>query len=155
MRRECASIKIKLTFDKIPDLEALQDGILIEIFRIIANIKFLKGKEWASAFKAIVDTGAPMTLIPKFIWEQIEFKILSPKEYGILGISPPGTEKISTKLVCVTAAFADAQNVSPPVPLRCRLLPDNSIPLVIGFLDFLDRYKLVLDYKNNTAYLEF
>jgi hypothetical protein len=38
--------------------------------------------------------------------------------------------------------------------IKALLLPDDSLPLIVGFEDVLTTAKLVSDYKNGTAYLE-
>ena len=145
------SLKIKTDFDS----EALEQNLALPLVRFKAKVKFRKGFSWTKSVEGIVDTGSPISLIPKFIWEEILYESLSSHNFGISGISPPDTSPVLANLVRVSCILFDKVNTSPSLDIRCYLVETNNIPLVIGILDILTEARLICDYKNNSAYLEF
>ncbi|MDI6794338.1 MAG: hypothetical protein QME81_15985 [bacterium] len=65
------STKIDLQFVKSLDLDLLEKGVEVWIIRIIGQIKFKTSDGWTRAYEAIIDTGAPVSFIPKSIWTRI------------------------------------------------------------------------------------
>ena len=83
------STKIDLQFVKSLDLDLLEKGVEVWIIRIIGQVKFKTIDGWTRVYEAIIDTGAPVSFIPKSIWTRIESKI----ETGILDTgSAPGRQ---------------------------------------------------------------
>lgn len=149
------SIRINLRIKTILDLEAIEHNIELPLVRFKTDVKFWTDSSWTRSFDGIIDTGSPITLIPKFIGEVISSKFLSTHNFGISGISPKDTAPLPANLASVSCILLDNTNISFPLNIRCYLLQTNEMPLVIGILDILTISKLLCDYKNNTAYLEF
>lgn len=146
------SIRIGLEFRTDVDLELLEDGINLRLIRLHSFVQFKTHDDWTRKFKAIFDTGNPVSVIPRFIWQNTEVNWLSNKEIRLKGI---GEASVSGRLGQVTAVFADENNVSPPVDVRAYMLDDNNVPLLIGFEDILTDLDLFCSYRTKTAYIEF
>ncbi len=80
-------MSIKLWFKSIPNpkLEEKLPGIG-DFTRLFCSIKFRGSNGWSKTRDAIVDTGAPISVIPLDIWTDIENEILT--EHEIQGINP-------------------------------------------------------------------
>jgi hypothetical protein len=65
------SIKIDLEFETKLDLELLAAGISTRLIRLVASLRLKTSRGWTNPYKAIIDTGSPITLIPKHIWEKL------------------------------------------------------------------------------------
>ena len=59
------SIKIDLEFETKLDLELLSAGISTRLIRLVASLRLKTSRGWTNPYKAIIDTGSPITLIPK------------------------------------------------------------------------------------------
>lgn len=80
------STKIDLQFVKSLDLDLLEKGVEVWIIRIIGQVKFKTADGWTRVYEAIIDTGAPVSFVPKSIWTRIESKIET--DYVVSGIVP-------------------------------------------------------------------
>lgn len=65
----------------------LQKGVRVEIIRLLAKAEFKAKDGWTDPYIAIVDTGAPLSLIPQSIWEGCEVEILA--EHSLKGVLCP------------------------------------------------------------------
>ena len=72
------STKIGLTFQRLPDIELLHRGIAY--IRLLCNVQFETPTKEVFVQPAIVDTGAPLCLIPSDLWEQVRNRqsVVSP-----------------------------------------------------------------------------
>lgn len=61
------STRISLLFSRNLDLELLEKGVKIWLHRLIVRVRFRTQGRWGKSFPAIVDTGAPVSVIPKYI----------------------------------------------------------------------------------------
>jgi hypothetical protein len=55
----------------------------------------------------------------------------------------------------ITATFIDGEHISPPLVMRAYLVDTDRVPLLIGFEDVLTKCRLVSDFPDDIAYLEF
>ena len=81
----------------------------------------------------------------------LEVKWLLKREQQLSGI---GNAYVKGKLGRVTAIVVDETAVSPPIEFKAHLLNDDSVPLLIGYEDFLKSIILTSDYPNKTAYMD-
>jgi hypothetical protein len=145
------SIRVNLEFRTDVDLELLEEGINLRIIRLYAFMQFRTHDDWTRKFKAILDTGNPVSVIPRFIWQNAEVSWLSNREIRLKGI---GEASVSGRLGRITVVFADENKVSPPVDVRAYMLDDNNVPLLIGFEGILTDLDLFCSYRTKTAFLE-
>lgn len=145
------SIKIDLEFETKLDSELLSVGISTRLIRLIASLRLKTSKAWTDPYKAIIDTGSPITLIPKHVWEKVSIKRISPTPIKLLGL---GSGTVSGKLAQVLIIFLDKERLSPPISLKALLVDSDTVPLIIGFEDVLTDIKLVCDYTTKTAFLQ-
>jgi len=145
------SIKIDLEFETRLDSELLSVGISICLIRLIASLRLKTAKAWTDPYKAIIDTGSPITLIPKHIWDKVSIKWISP---GFIQLTGLGSGGVSGKLAEVVMVFLDKKGLFPPILLKGFLVDSDTVPLIIGFKDVLTHIKLVCDYRTKTAFLQ-
>jgi len=145
------SIKIDLEFETKLDSELLSVGISTRLIRLIASLRLKTSKAWTDPYKAIIDTGSPITLIPKHVWEKVSIKRIFPTSIKLLGL---GSGTLSGKLAQVLIIFLDKKGLSPPISLKALLVDSDTVPLIIGFEDVLTDIKLVCDYISKTAFFK-
>ena len=144
-------MRVDLEYETRIDLDYLSAGIELQLIRLVAIIQFKAQDGWSDEFRAIIDTGSPLSVIPKFIWEEIEVKWLLPQRQQLVGIGASG---VSGRLAEVRAIFSDEQKISPAISFKAHLLDDDTVPLLIGYGNLLTDLKLFSDYKNKVAYLK-
>jgi len=145
------SIKIDLKFETKLDSDLLSVGIFIRLIRLIASLRLKTVEAWTNPYKAIIDTGSPITLVPKHVWEKLSIKWIFPSSIELTGLGSGG---VSGKLAEVVMVFLDKKALSPPISLKAFLVDSDSVPLIIGFEDILTDIKLVCDYRIKTAFLQ-
>lgn len=84
---ETMSIKIQLRFEEVgnPKLKKkLPDLDVSEFIRLFCGVRLKAHDEWHKTRRAIVDTGAMISIIPLDMWKTAETEILVDHEvYGI------------------------------------------------------------------------
>lgn len=149
------STKIELRIQTGIDLDLFDRGIVVRLVRLITRVRFQTDNGWTRTAEAIVDTGSVVSILPYFAWKNANTRILSSREITLRGLAPQKEATLQAKIAEVVCTFHDRHRISPPLKIKAYLLPDDSVPLIIGFEDVLTTAKLVSDYKNNIAYLEF
>jgi len=147
--------RINLSLYEILDPELLNEGIRLRLIRLICYLRFATSEGWSRVERAIVDTGAPVAMIPWSIWNRIAVRPLSTRVMEIHGISANDQEQsfVPARLAEVTCVLLDQTCVSPPLSLRAYLMPDDATPLVLGFEDLLTSYELLCNYVRNETFL--
>ena len=70
------STKIKLYFKSYPDLELIEQNIVLEHTRLLADVEFFqKDGNWSNVRPALIDTGSPVSLVPLEIWQNTPVNI--------------------------------------------------------------------------------
>ncbi|HKZ49961.1 MAG TPA: hypothetical protein VJ110_03080 [Candidatus Nanoarchaeia archaeon] len=120
--------------------------------RILGHIKLKIFKE-DRIFEALIDTGAHISVIPKKIWEGAEAKVLG--SYAIRGIVSKKECEVPVKIGKITLKLIDKTGYeTEEKEILAYLAETNEVPLILGFRDLLEDFKLVLDVKTKEAYLE-
>jgi len=148
-------IKINLNFFEQYDLDLLGKGILYRLIRLRAYISLKTEKGWTQSLVAIIDTGSPFSVLPPSIWKNIVFKKLLSEEAEIFGFGAKDQSPVMATLAASQIVFLDQDRVSPFLSFRPYLTRDEVSPIVLGFEDILTKAKLVCNYANHTAFLEF
>lgn len=147
------STRIELTFTRSLDLELLEKGVKIWLTRIVAEVKFkTKDNNWTRPYEAIIDTGAPVSLLPVSIWQKIDPKVLA--DYKISGIVPNEGCSLPVKVGSVICRIIGMNTSTDELSINAYLTMTDKVPLIIGFDSLLTGLKLVSDYKTKTAYFE-
>lgn len=149
------SIKINLEFQTKIDLEFLTNGINLRLIRLLGNVHLKSHQNWSTEEKVIIDTGNPISIIPFSIWQNVERNILISSKTKLYGLSSTDEAALSGQLAEVTIVFKDEKNISTPLKIKATLLDSDNAPFIIGYEGILTRTKLVSDYQNSSAYLEF
>lgn len=126
----------------------------IDFIRLRASVRFKTATGWSDIYDAIVDTGAPLSLIPKFIWEKIQRTELA--DYSIGGLGRGG---VAVKVAKVTCQLVDdlghqTQEMEIHAYLVKREIKTRGVPLILGFKDLLARLTNHFDYRVKEAWVE-
>ncbi len=145
------STKVELFFVEIdvPELRNLIKGY--KMIRLMGRVMF-KSKVWLESTIAIVDTGAHISVIPKSIWQDTNYEIKG--KYLLKGIIPRKECELEVLVGEIVCKLVDTKrNYTEDLKVNAYLVPTDEIPLIIGFYNLLDKYKICFEYRNNKAYL--
>ncbi|NIM16523.1 MAG: hypothetical protein GTO45_31305 [Candidatus Aminicenantes bacterium] len=142
--------RIRLHFRKFdnPDLVNLD----IAIIRLFCEIAFISDGDYTDSYSAILDTGAPVSVIPYHIWSVLEVNKI--KDYAVRGVVPKRECSLPVTIGEVSCILLDQEQSTDKIKVKSYLAHSSEVPLIIGFKDLLDRFGLYLDYRKNLAYLE-
>ena len=145
------STSIELEFETHIDLDFVEQGIAVHLIRLTASLQLQTREGWTRKYKALVDTGNPISVIPNSVWSKGKINWILSHRSDLLGI---GGGKVSGKLGEVTLVLVDKKTASPPIKAKALLLDDDSVPFLIGFEDIITDIKLVCDYKSKTSFFQ-
>lgn len=145
------STTIELEFETHIDLDFVEQAIAVHLIRLTVSLQLQTREGWTRKYKALVDTGNPISVIPNSVWSKGKINWILPHKSDLRGI---GGGKVSGKLGEITLILVDKISISPPIKAKALLLDDDSVPFLIGFEDILTDIKLVCDYKGKTSFFE-
>ncbi|NIM13153.1 MAG: hypothetical protein GTO45_13620 [Candidatus Aminicenantes bacterium] len=148
------STKIKFWFEKIPS-PVLEEKIpdIGTLTRLFCTIKMKSGNGWSDSLNAILDTGAPFSVIPLDIWTDLETKIIT--EHEIRGINPRKECTLPALIGKTKCILLDEEgNQSKELEILCYFALSNLVPIIVGFKDILENFRICFNYKDNTAFAE-
>ena len=146
-------MRIRLEIQRTLDLKVSHPRRRLFLYRLAARIRFRQPNGWSDYHGAIVDTGAPYSLIPLSLWPALQVERLC--ELPVRGLVPGRHAELDATLAKVFGRLLDASHHSPPLPLWAMLADTDHVPLILGWSGCLDRAKLVLDSRRRLAWLEF
>ena len=138
-------MKINLYFKTLPNSELLQKGIESEIIRLLGKVQFKAKVGWTESEIGIIDTGAPLSLIPLDMWQDLQVKILA--DSSIRGIVPKKQCVLPVKVGSITIRVIDEEHISKPLNILLNLAPHNKVPLIFGFQNLLSEVKVYFNYN--------
>lgn len=148
------STKVNFWFEKIRS-PALEEKIpdIGTLTRLFCTVKMKSRSGWGDSLNAIVDTGAPFSVIPLDIWTDLDSEIVTEQE--IRGINPRKECTLPALIGKAKCILLDEEgNQSRELEILCYFALSNLVPFIVGFRDILENFKIYFDYKNNIAFAE-
>ena len=146
-------MRIRLEIQRTLDLKVSRPSRRLFLYRLTTRIRFRHTSGWSDYHTAIVDTGAPYSLIPLSLWPALQVERLC--ELPVRGLVPGRHAELDATLAKVSGQLLDASHRSRPLSLWAMLADTDQVPLILGWSGCLDRAKLVLDSPRRLAWLEF
>ena len=81
------STTIELEFETHIDLDFVGQAIAVHLIRLTVSLQLQTSKGWTRKYKALVDTGNPISVIPNSVWSKGKVKLPAYKaghQKGIL-----------------------------------------------------------------------
>lgn len=148
------STKIGLWLENFPNpaLEARLPDIG-EFTRLFCYIRFKMHSVWSDSLRTIVDTGAPVSLIPLDVWSEAEKEILTDFEIG--GINPRQECTLPVLVGKIKVMLTDEKgNQSKELEILSYFAMTNKAPLLIGFKNLLCEFKMNIDPEGECYLLQ-
>jgi hypothetical protein len=142
---------IGLEVRRFLDLEALEHGMTLFSFRVWTRAQFKRRTGWTPVLPALLDTGAPFSVLPATLWPDVESDVKFTTT--LRGLVPLPSAMLKARLAQVSCLISDSTT---SVPLRIwALLAEGNVPLVLGCAGILDQAKLALDAARQIGHLAF
>lgn len=143
-------MRVNLYFTVVKDPELERKVPDIEFIRLKTRIQFKTDRGWTGEYSSIVDTGAPVSLIPAFIWEKIQ-----RVEYADHQVGGLGKGSIPVRVGRIGCMLTDRQgNKTKELEVIAYLAKTDKVPLILGFKDLLGGFNVCFDYRERRAYVE-
>ena len=145
------STRIGLTFRRLPDLELLHRGIFH--IRLFCTVQFETPAKEAFIQPAIVDTGAPLCLIPSDLWARVRTQQFETTQIG--GLLARKECAVPARVGILRMTLLDPEGHRQRLSVRAFLAESTDVPLILGFQDCLEKASLHMNFPRNAAWLEF
>ena len=145
------STRVGLTFQRQPDVELLHRGIVH--IRLLCNVQFETLAGTSVVRPAIVDTGAPLCLIPADLWGQVRTQQFEATRIG--GLTARKECAIPARIGILSMTLLDAQEHRRHLTVRAFLAQTTDVPLILGFQDCLEHATMHVATASRQAWLEF
>jgi len=147
------STKVRLFFREFLSKEMEKKIKNYEMIRLMSWVSFRTYAGWSEPEKAIFDTGAPTSLIPFSMWQNLTLERIATHE--IPGINPEPECKVPVVLAKAMSILLDkGGNQTKEMNIHTYLALINKVPLIIGFKDLLDHFAVHFNYPRNEAWVE-
>ncbi len=130
---------------------ALGLGQRLPAIRLLTHVSLTKTAGWTDFRLAVIDTGAPVSLLPPLIWRQAERRELGRVSLG--GVARRKECQIPAILAEVTCRLSDGVTSIGPVLTHAYLAEHDNVPTLIGMLGFIERGVLRVELARNRAFL--
>lgn len=146
------SIRIRLHYSKALDLELIEKNIEIWLRRVTVSVSFKKPDGWTQPYEAIIDTGAPVSILPPAIWREIEREELG--ESRIQGIVSKKDAYLPVKIADIYCVLMDEERLTDSIKIKAYLSLEEKSPLVLGFENLLSAARMYSNSKDGDGYIE-
>jgi hypothetical protein len=144
--------RVKLEIFRGPYLPALARGFQVESCRLLTDVSLRCDSGWTSYRPAIVDTGAPVSLFPRPVWQQADIRRLGRVSVG--GLMRRSECMLETTLAIVTMAIRDQEHEIGPIETHALLADTDDVPTLLGMRGVLAELTLHVSASCNQAYVE-
>ena len=143
------SVKIPLSFRT----RLSKDGLLS--IRLLAKVSFQSRDEYLLPLTAIIDTGAPVSMIPFNVWGQCV--VTRGKQLSIPSITERPECDILVTQGTITLALVDDEGnyLLKDLTIPADLCHTSELPIILGMHGFLSQGDLRMKYSTEEAWLEF
>lgn len=146
-------MQVKLFFEIFEDIEIEKKVKGFEIIRLKSFIQLKTQNGWSKPYDAIVDTGAPCSLIPSSIWKEVKHILIA--DHKVQGISRNPKCRIPAKIGKVTCILSDEDgNQTKELEIYSFLALTGEVPLILGFKNLLSEFSVYFDYHKLEAYIK-
>lgn len=145
------NVIISREINKVLNMKILGFG---DFIRLKCGVQFKKkDNDWTKLTLGILDTGAPISVIPYDLWCDSDIEVLT--DYEMRGVVPREECKVPVDIGKIKCILVDRfGNTSREFEIYAYLVPTNLVPLIIGFKDLLEDLKIVIECKKNEAIIE-
>lgn len=143
--------RIELGTWRTPHEPAASIGRPLPAIRLGCALSIATNTGWNPFRWAVIDTGAPISLLPPLFWRNSQHITLDRVTIG--GVSKRQECRIPAILAEIECTLSDRQHSLGPIRMHAYLAEPEDAPVLIGVLGFIERGLLRVDLSNNRASL--
>lgn len=148
------STRIEFYFKSYPDLELIEQNIVIAHTRLLIDVEFFQQDgTWSNVRPALIDIGSPVSLIPVELWKKCSVRIKGTTTIG--GLVRRKRCLLDVKVGEISLRFRDRNTMTDMLSATVYLAPVKTVPLIIGFESILKQADIFFSFTRNEAYMEF
>ncbi len=144
--------RIRLDIFRGPHPPAAQIGYSLNAIRITARVALRTAGGWTTFQHGIVDTGAPVSLIPRELWRPAEQQIIGDIRVG--GLVPLDSCRVPARLARVSCVLSDGTTLIGPFNIHAYLAESDEVPLLLGVSDLIESGTLLVRMGHGEATFE-
>lgn len=144
--------RVRLEIQRHEHEVSRQANLSLTAVRVFADVALAGTSGSDPRFRAIVDTGAPVTLLPKRMWRNAAHVALGRVRVG--GISKREECRIPAMLAELDCSLLDGATRIGPLRFHAFLADSDNVPALLGMSGLLEKFRIVVDVTGNEAYLE-
>jgi hypothetical protein len=144
--------RIRLFFSIEPIIDAKTGIELHRGIRLLTVAQFMTPQGWSDPESAIVDTGAPISLIPQKIWRKCIIKIIGETE--LRGVIPKKECVMPVKVAIIELRLIDPNYATETIEIKAYIVPNDNVPLIIGFERLLSEFNIFFSYYTQDGFIE-
>jgi len=145
-------MKLRLFFSTEPLIDAKSEVELHKGIRLLTVVQFRTTETWSDPQIAIVDTGAPISLVPPKIWKECDIHSIGEAE--LRGVIPKKECVMPVKVAKICLRLLDPEYVTEEIKTKVYLAQTDNIPLIIGFEKLLSEFNVFFTYCTQNAFIE-
>lgn len=130
---------------------ALAIGHRVAAIRLVADISIATDTGWTLFEPAVVDTGAPVSVLPPAMWKQARFRTMGRVKIG--GLARSEACQLPAILAEVESVLSDGKRLLGPIQMPAYLVEVENAPRLIGIQGFIERGTLHVDLSKDKAFL--
>jgi len=144
--------RIALDVFRAPHEPSLEIGYQFTAVRILTEFSLMTASGWTRYHPAVIDTGAPISMFPKHVWQDAQIETIGQWSAG--GIVPRKECRIPVTFARVSILMTDGKESIGPVNIHAYLADSYEAPTLLGIAGALEENALWLNVRQNNAYLE-
>ena len=144
--------RVTLEILRGPYRPALAGGLQVESCRLLTDLSLQCGRAWTPFLPGIVDTGAPLSLLPRRVWQSADVSHMGRILVG--GLNRRQECMFEVTLAVVVLAIRDRFNENQPVEAHALLADTDDVPTLLGMRGVLTELVLHTDIRRGEAYVE-
>ncbi len=144
--------RLQLFFSTEPFFDPKSKLELHRGIRLLAVVQFMTSESWSKPESAVIDTGAPISLIPYKIWKKCETRVIGEAE--LKGVIPKNECVMPVKVGKIELRLIDPMYATETIETNAYLAQNDNVPLLIGFEKLLSEFDIFFSYHNKNAFIE-
>ena len=144
--------RLKLFFSTESVFDGKSGVELHKGIRLLTIAQFLNVRGWSEPEVAIVDTGAPISLVPYRIWRKCTNEVIGEAE--LRGVIPKKECVMPVKVAVVRLRLVEPEYATEGIEVKAYLAPNDEVPLIIGFENILSEFNVFFSYHTQIAFIE-
>lgn len=127
-------------------------GHPVEAVRLFTQISLSSPDGWTRFRRVVVDTGAPISLLPSTFWQTARYVARGRSEVG--GVAARPECRIPATLAEVDCVLSNAPVALGPLRMYAYLAEADDAPALLGMSGFIERGTLHVCVEGQEAFLE-